>query len=370
MWPLRQNVQYNKHYFFKDIFRVVFVAHLVLLAIFFTCDSIQLHQDKFVINSQPLQSTVVFLPLHKNLVQHKKGNPEEAAKNRAVMNYDEYEKKVSAQPHHKNIAPVEQQDLKKVVEKKETPLTKQPEKTSLTVLQDEKKSLAAKKAAAEKAEKAARAKAAAEKAKKDAQVKAAADKKKAAEKIKSEKEKREKALADKKKAEEKKIADKKLQDKLAADKKKLEAAAHKKVESVVEPVVEEVVQQTIVQEVVEENSSIVQAHDDTAFSLDNSDENIDLENVTFVGRNDLDSIQIKELIKAEISKYYRPPVGTNKDLVCELSVLVGKDGKAVRVTIKNSSGSIANDMCARAALLKVDFPKDVIGKEIIVDLGQ
>lgn len=100
------------------------------------------------------------------------------------------------------------------------------------------------------------------------------------------------------------------------------------------------------------------------------DDYIDLDNISFVGSHDLEMMQIKEQIQGEIVKYYKPPVGISKKAVCELTVVVGVGGKAERVTVKKSSGSVANDICARAALLKVKFPKEVIGKEIIVALGQ
>jgi hypothetical protein len=81
-------------------------------------------------------------------------------------------------------------------------------------------------------------------------------------------------------------------------------------------------------------------------------------------------IRIKEQIQVEVAKYYKPPVGIAKNAVCEMGVVVGAHGKAERVSVKKGSGSMANDICARAALLKITYPKEVIGKEIIVELGQ
>jgi len=89
-----------------------------------------------------------------------------------------------------------------------------------------------------------------------------------------------------------------------------------------------------------------------------------------MGSVDLERHVIVQQIQAEIVKYYTPPVGISKKAICTLAIVVGSDGKATKVTVKKGSGSMANDICARTALLKAQYPKEVIGKEIILDLGQ
>jgi hypothetical protein len=415
MWPLRQNVQYNKQYFFKDIFLFVFAAHLILLGVLFVCESGKFHQERFVIDTKSLQSTVVFMPLQKRVPESKIGAA--GSKNngaRKVMSHDEYQKKLAASSFAKASADkdkknkpkkikkiaskkaVAQKQLVKPVEKNvvQPAEKKQPVKKSPTMLQTS--SLAAKKKlqtdAAAKAlkdkiakEKAtALAKAAAEKAKKalaiksaSSSAKATADKQTLADKMKADKEKI-KAAADK----DKKLADQKTLEEKNKKIDKIEPVIEKQVEIVheipeqiilpkIEPVVEKLASQVVEKDQSDDNSlsagasALEEAQDD-----EGDDDEDDLDNISFVGSRDLEMMHIKEQIQAEIIKYYKPPVGISKKAVCELSALVGPGGKATRVVVKKGSGSMANDVCARAALLKVTFPKEVIGREITIALGQ
>jgi len=391
MWPLRQNVQYNKQYFFKDIFLFVFAIHLILLGVLFVCESGKFHQERFVIDTKSLQSTVVFMPLQKRVPESTVGVA--GSKNsgaRKVMSHDEYQKKLAkgkkkkpakikkstakqqAIPKKQVIKPVE----KKVVQPAEK---KQPAKKSPTMLRQEKNSSLAKAAADKKKLQAdAAAKALADK---KALEKKAADKKalvlkeqqKLADKMKADKEK--KTAADKIAAD-KKASDKALLDKIAADKKKIESVKIEPVQEVkkiadqiIAPVQKEVIAAKV-EPVIEEEDVSDEKEDVSDDNSKGEDEDDDLDNISFVGSRDLEMMLIKEQIQAEIVKYYKPPVGISKKAVCELSALVGPGGKATRVVVKKGSGSMANDVCARAALLKVAFPKEVIGREITIALGQ
>ncbi len=388
MWPLRQNVQYNKQYFFKDIFIFVSVTHLILLGVLFVCESGKFHQERFVIDTKNLQSTIVFMPLKKRVTEQNivtSGQKNSGA--RKVISYDEYQKKLAAKKNNKpqNIKKaiskkkaVQQKAAKPVEKKIIKPVEKkQPAKKSPTILRSsslvDKQKMA--KIAADK-QKIAAGKA---KALKDKANKAAAEKKKAADKKIAELRSKQKAAEDKKKLANKKVQeDKKFAiEKALQDKKKVaedKVADKKKIEEqvVATPVEKEIVVPTIpvkeeiVSQAVQENND---SSDDEDTSDDNSEED-DLDNISFVGSRDLEMMQIKEQIQAEIIKYYKPPVGIAKKAICELSSLVGPGGKATRVVVEKGSGSIANDICARTALLKVTFPKEVIGREITIALGQ
>ena len=381
MWPLRQNVQYNKQYFFKDIFLFVFAIHLILLGVLFVCESGKFHQERFVIDTKSLQSTVVFMPLQKRVPESKVGVA--GSKNsgaRKVMSHDEYQKKL-AKGKKKKPAKIKKSTAKqqaiqkkqviKPVEKKvvQQAEKKQPAKKSPTMLRQEKNSSLAKAAADKK------------KLQADAAAKALADKKalvlkeqqKLADKMKADKEK--KTAADKIAAD-KKAADKALLDKIAADKKKIESVKIEPVQEVkkiadqiIAPVQKEVIAAKV-EPVIEEEDVSDEKEDVSDDNSKGEDEDDDLDNISFVGSRDLEMMLIKEQIQAEIVKYYKPPVGISKKAVCELSALVGPGGKATRVVVKKGSGSMANDVCARAALLKVAFPKEVIGREITIALGQ
>lgn len=346
MWLLRQNVQYNKRSFFKDILAFVFISHIMVLAMIFLCQSGTFHQEHFIVTPDNTQSTVVFIPLKKRIVQHNTTvthNVQKSGK-RTVINYDAYEKKVAAQEK-------KQQKIKTTVKKTPIqikPATKQPVKKTPEI------------------------KVSAAQAKKQAATSLQAEKKKQALE-KQEALKKAKIAAEKlaQLAVEKKLAEKRATEKLVADTIAAAQAAKlaEKTAIKIEPKITLPVEQHI--PVLEQQPELVplKPHETDLHDSDGQTD-IDLENITFVGSHDLEMIHIKEQIQAQVVKYYKPPVGIAKQAVCQLAVLVGVGGKAQRVTVKKASGSMANDMCARAALLKVTFPKEVIGKEIIVELGQ
>lgn len=371
MWPLRQNVQYNKRCFFKEILAFVFVVHLILLGLLFVCDTGKFHQERFVLNTNNLQSTVVFMPLKKRVVENKNtrfsGNKQGGV--RKVISQSEYEKKLAAQKNKTKLIP-----------KKEIA----PQKPAV---KPEANQAVAKKAIADKAKSptmfrsSAAEKALADKHKKiEAEKKAAslakimAEKKKAADLAAAKKAFDAKLLADKKKIEDQKIEaekNKKIADQIAADTKKV--IEKEIVVPKVEPVVVEESIAPVVSNQVESNQTEAHVSDGVsvgALRQEDDEDDIDLENISFVGSRDLEMMQIKEQIQAEIVKHYKPPVGISKKAVCELNVVVGVGGKAARATVKKGSGSVANDMCARAAALKALYPKEVIGKEITIALGQ
>lgn len=358
-------MQYNKRYFFKDIFILVFVLHVFLLAIVLLCDKGKFHQESFVINTNNLQSTIVFMPLKKRVIEQPKvvGFGHKKDGDRKVLSYEEYEKKLTKQKkNHKKALPKKKVAKSKADIKKAPSLAKPKQKAvvnhkkSPTILkQEKKKKIESDKAFAAKilSTKKAAAKALADKAAKDkvlAEKLADIAAKKAAEKEKIEQNLKQssyaKAMADKQKIEE------------LAKQEEIKKAEQEKLDLTIQAV-----------ESVEENEEDISV-DELAQSETSEEEDLDLENISFVGSLDLEMIQIKEQIQAEIAKYYKPPVGISKKAVCDLSIIVGAVGKADRVVVKKTSGSIANDICARAALLKVTFPKEVIGKEIIIALGQ
>jgi hypothetical protein len=121
-------------------------------------------------------------------------------------------------------------------------------------------------------------------------------------------------------------------------------------------------------EVIKEN--VQSTHEqDPGLDDDILSDEINLGNISFVGSRDLEKIRMRDQIYERVLHFYKPPVGIAKHVVCELLVQVGYDGKAVRVVVTKSSGSMAHDICARAALLQVTFFKEVYGKEFTIELG-
>lgn len=356
MWPLRRNVQYNKRYFFKDIFFFVLFLHIFLLGILFVYDTSKFHQQKFVINTDHLQSTIVFMPLHKRVLQKKSSSTQtlEQTQNRHVMSYDEYQKKIAEQ-QSKEIKPVVKHMQEKIIAPKvkdlSAPKVKSAmvgsAKTSLRIIKTElsKKVTLANKKSVEK---------------KIAIKQAVSKNTVAQEKIEV-----------KKKTEQKIVADKKNEKNSIVPQPLIEKEEPKKNDKIkIEPTISPQKIDAVTEKVIQQK---LDTHDLSVDPLQGRDPEfveVDLENISFIGSLDLEMMQIKEQIQNQIAQYYKPPVGMSKKTVCEFSIVVGFDGKAHRVVIKKSSGSIAHDICARAALLKVIFPKEVIRKEIIIELGQ
>lgn len=95
-----------------------------------------------------------------------------------------------------------------------------------------------------------------------------------------------------------------------------------------------------------------------------------LNDVEFVGYQELDSMLIENKVTQAVQKHFKPPVGMSKDIVCELTVQIDRQGKVAKVAICKGSGVLAYDSSARAAIYKASFPREVFGKTIIVILGQ
>ncbi len=323
MWRWRQNVLYNKHYFFKDIFVFVVGVHTLFLLLICVFDTAQLQPERFVLDAQHLQSTVVFMPLHKKVATKNQLSSTEKSSQKKLLHHDEYlalQKKEKSLPAkiEKNTKKDIQKNIKKE-QKKDLPVEKKHEHTAKKVVEkniiknSQKNTIASKPAAV-----------------------------------------KENKVVEKKETFKPEVLPQLTATKLQQDEVKKEVTVVPSSPSL--PVVQAapILQNIPLQNALDENVDYV----------------IDEDEISFVGRVDLELIQIKEMIHGQVLKFYRPPVGISKKAVCELSVYVGLLGKADRVIIEKSSGSLANDACARAALLQVVFPKEVIGKKIIIELGQ
>jgi outer membrane biosynthesis protein TonB len=99
-------------------------------------------------------------------------------------------------------------------------------------------------------------------------------------------------------------------------------------------------------------------------------EDIDDANVRYVGRDDLDALQMQEYISQELVNHWQPPVGVPKDRVCELKILINWQGKATDIKILKPSGVLVYDMSTRSAVLAMNFPKWLWGKEFTINFKQ
>lgn len=93
------------------------------------------------------------------------------------------------------------------------------------------------------------------------------------------------------------------------------------------------------------------------------------ENIQYLGRLDLQALEIQEAINSEVGQHWSPPPGIAKSAVCQAYVTVGWDGTVI-CTIEKSSGIAIYDVSARAAMRTVSFPKQLWGKSFSLTFKQ
>ena len=345
MLRLLQNKLSNKSLFFREIIIFVTFLHFFLIVLFCLLGFKRYHNEKFVINSQSkLGSVIVFMPLKKHVdPAMNTGNKTSTLKkhqSRKVIDYQSYLKK---QGYNVVSGAALKPDVKKPATKK-TVLKKQ---TKPKAAPKPKPKPVVKKTVAKKV------------VPKSASVKASADKKVPAKKIVEPKNKPvpkkkpapkpvEKKEAVKKDPPQKEVKKAKPVD--ARSSKKESKKEAKQVEAKVEPAVEKAV--------------AVEAQ-----SLDSQVDGIDLSDVTFVGYRDLDKLQLQSKIQQAVEMYWSAPVGMPKKTKCELQVTIEKTGRVAKAKVVTSSKVMAFDLAARSAIHKTKFPRDVWGKQIMVELG-
>lgn len=324
------------------------VAHCVLLMLVIVSQKGDFEHEKFLINTNSLGSTVVFMPLHKKFALQQPSNVmQNSSQSRRVITHEAYQKALASAQKKSKPAVVP----KKVAPKKSVPVpqptkkvTTQAEKASTTItpekmmpVVDKKKIQTVKKLVTPEPKKVAE---------------KSVDKKKVIEKQVEKVVKKETIAPVKKEI----ATEKKIEPAPAEIAQKVQPVAH------VASVQPEPMTQDLVQAVQPDQESI---------ESDDGDENLDLDlsNVSFVGRHDLEKYEIQEKIKAEITKHWKFPFGVSKTTSCELGVTVGLDGKALLVIIKKGSGVLVYDMSAKAAAYQSRFPKEMYGKEFTIVLG-
>lgn len=89
-----------------------------------------------------------------------------------------------------------------------------------------------------------------------------------------------------------------------------------------------------------------------------------------LGREELASFKMYQVIQSEISQHWTPPVGLSLDLECSIRASVSNSGSIDKVVVEKSSGVLTYDMSARMAFVNAQMPKEVYGKEIILNFKQ
>jgi len=101
-------------------------------------------------------------------------------------------------------------------------------------------------------------------------------------------------------------------------------------------------------------------------TADGNSASAELDDVLYVGRDEMEALEMQTLIQAEVEKHWSCPVGLANDLMCDVRVLVDWDGTAKEVEVIKTSQILMYDIQARSAVLAMTFPESARGKEIIV----
>lgn len=92
--------------------------------------------------------------------------------------------------------------------------------------------------------------------------------------------------------------------------------------------------------------------------------------IQYIGRDDLNALQMQEFINQEIGNHWNPPLGVPSDAFCEIKVIVNWQGALSDCKISKASKVIIFDISARKAVKAMAFPKWLWGKEFTITFQQ
>lgn len=88
------------------------------------------------------------------------------------------------------------------------------------------------------------------------------------------------------------------------------------------------------------------------------------ENVRYVTHKELRGIELENAVQAAVQEVWTPPIGVDQEVMSEVQVTVGWDGKLVESKILKLSEIVIYDVAVQEALEDITFPRQVWGKEI------
>ncbi|HSW77095.1 MAG TPA: TonB C-terminal domain-containing protein [Candidatus Saccharimonadales bacterium] len=138
---------------------------------------------------------------------------------------------------------------------------------------------------------------------------------------------------------------------------------------ITQPVEQQVVTKSVEQST-EQQVAIQSIHNDDSSSHENFlSDDIDMDNVVFVGYQQLENSIISSQIQQEILQHWNPPIGIPAGVTCQLLVHVNGQGKADTIKITKGSGRLVFDVTARKAIDACVFPKEIWNKNNTITLG-
>ncbi len=88
------------------------------------------------------------------------------------------------------------------------------------------------------------------------------------------------------------------------------------------------------------------------------------ENVRYVTHKELRGIELENAVQAAVQEVWSPPLGVDQEVVSEVLVTVGWDGKLAESKMLKLSDIVIYDVAVQEALEDIKFPRQIWGKEI------
>jgi hypothetical protein len=85
---------------------------------------------------------------------------------------------------------------------------------------------------------------------------------------------------------------------------------------------------------------------------------------------EVEALRRTALLQKELVNYWKPPVGTPKDISCEISFFVDAQGTIKNSVVTKSSGVMMYDISARQALCSMKMPQWTYKKTLTINFTQ
>lgn len=94
------------------------------------------------------------------------------------------------------------------------------------------------------------------------------------------------------------------------------------------------------------------------------DEDLDLDNVVFIGNQDLDERLLGQKVQQLVVQHWTPPAGIVPGASCKIRVKIDKNGQGIDAQVVKGSGVFMYDRSLRQATLVEGYPQELCGKTI------
>ncbi len=86
-----------------------------------------------------------------------------------------------------------------------------------------------------------------------------------------------------------------------------------------------------------------------------------IQEVTF---KEFELVQLQESLQEAVARVWAPPAGMSEELVCQVALTVGWDGKLLERFVEVSSGVFVYDVAVEQALDELQMPSELWGKKV------